>query len=509
MSELDTHAVPYSDKRDNSGKKLQGMKIVQMVIRRNLRPTFSSDCPPLVKELADRCLDSDPDVRPSAMELLRIIQRMQNLFPGAQFLSLTAMVNQAEELLSFGSPRRGFSTSMHSLVDEGELQEEGGKNATELLAFYRQRCEQFHAEREQTLAHLAQIEVSKEEAHRLKWELKTKNEEIADLEESLKKANAALFQTKAELIDLQTENKTLKLQEQDDRQKIQQLLALTQPITEQVTFFRDCRPEEMQQERKKKKPQKSGFAVRGNAPSLKNITQSIPPNKVLRTIYMPNEQTAALTKTIENLQKQLESHQQLTETRIQALLDGFAEEKAKMLLHQQQIEEKSTQLVKQVEKTKRVLTQTTKDYLVLRHKSQETERLAHEEIFQVKQKCDTLVTEKTKLTEKVREETNALREVVREEGNQTVLEFRNQALSRERDLHILKEQYAAMQEACTKRIQDLQKLEVILYGRGLTAQERQVLRYDENYALDSNELSEEIAALQRRLMDLSVDLAEA
>ncbi|KAG7378141.1 hypothetical protein PHYPSEUDO_010472 [Phytophthora pseudosyringae] len=79
MSELETHAVPYSDKRDNSGKKLQGMKIVQMVIRRNLRPTFSSECPTLVKELADRCLDSDPDVRPSATELLRIIQRMQNL----------------------------------------------------------------------------------------------------------------------------------------------------------------------------------------------------------------------------------------------------------------------------------------------------------------------------------------------------------------------------------------------------------------------------------------------
>ncbi|KAH7464677.1 hypothetical protein PRIC1_005708 [Phytophthora ramorum] len=79
MSELDTHAVPYSDKRDNSGKKLQGMKIVQMVIRRSLRPTFTSDCPALVKELADRCLDADPDVRPSATELLRIIQRMQNL----------------------------------------------------------------------------------------------------------------------------------------------------------------------------------------------------------------------------------------------------------------------------------------------------------------------------------------------------------------------------------------------------------------------------------------------
>ncbi|KAK1937776.1 Coiled-coil domain-containing protein 77 [Phytophthora citrophthora] len=385
------------------------------------------------------------------------------------------------------------------------------------------------------------------------------------------------------LIDVQAENKTLKIQEQDDRLKIQHLLALTQPISEQVTFFRDCRPgtrttypsrqtptpttypypstmhigsEDMKQQRRKKKQDKSGFVVRGDASTLKNISQSIPANKVLRTIYMPNEQTAALAKTIENLQKQLESHQTLSETRIQifypkwlyiyqALLDGFAQEKAKMMLHHQHIEEKSIQLEKQVEKTKRILTQTTKDYLVLRHKSQEAERLAHEEIFQVNRKCETLTTEKTQLTEKVREETHALREIVREEGNQTVLEFRNQALSRERDLHMLKEQYAAMQEACTKRIQDLQvrltklrsryrsldrrramemegftrdlaglkrhlqKLEVILYGRGLSAQERQVLRYDENYALDSNELSEEIAALQRRLMDLSTDLAEA
>ncbi|KAI9916574.1 hypothetical protein PsorP6_018059 [Peronosclerospora sorghi] len=79
MSELDTQAVPYADKRDGAGKKLQGMKIVQMVIRRNLRPTFSPECPSLVKELVDRCLHLDPDVRPSAMELLRIIQRMENL----------------------------------------------------------------------------------------------------------------------------------------------------------------------------------------------------------------------------------------------------------------------------------------------------------------------------------------------------------------------------------------------------------------------------------------------
>ncbi|OWZ22026.1 TKL protein kinase [Phytophthora megakarya] len=77
MSEMDTCAVPYSDKRDNSGKKLQGMKIIQMVIRMALRPSFLDDCPEQIKTLADRCLDADPDVRPDAPELLNILRDIQ------------------------------------------------------------------------------------------------------------------------------------------------------------------------------------------------------------------------------------------------------------------------------------------------------------------------------------------------------------------------------------------------------------------------------------------------
>ncbi|KAL4146968.1 hypothetical protein PRNP1_010724 [Phytophthora ramorum] len=77
MSEMDMCAVPYSDKRDNSGKPLQGMKIIQMVIRSALRPSFQEDCPEQIRALADRCLDADPDVRPDAPELLDILQDIQ------------------------------------------------------------------------------------------------------------------------------------------------------------------------------------------------------------------------------------------------------------------------------------------------------------------------------------------------------------------------------------------------------------------------------------------------
>ncbi|KAG7385982.1 hypothetical protein PHYBOEH_008813 [Phytophthora boehmeriae] len=78
MSEMDTCAVPFSDKRDDAGKKLQGMKILQMVIRMGLRPSFKSDCPEPVKALADRCLDADPDNRPDAPELVDILRGIQD-----------------------------------------------------------------------------------------------------------------------------------------------------------------------------------------------------------------------------------------------------------------------------------------------------------------------------------------------------------------------------------------------------------------------------------------------
>lgn len=54
------------------------------------------------------------------------------------------------------------------------------------------------------------------------------------MEESLKKSNAALFQVKAEKIELESQNNLLRIQEEDDRKKIQHLLTLTQPITEEV-----------------------------------------------------------------------------------------------------------------------------------------------------------------------------------------------------------------------------------------------------------------------------------
>ena len=44
------------------------------------------------------------------------------------------------------------------------------------------------------------------------------------------------------VLKLKTEIEQLKIQELEDRRRIQHLLALTQPVTQEVTFFRDARP---------------------------------------------------------------------------------------------------------------------------------------------------------------------------------------------------------------------------------------------------------------------------
>jgi coiled-coil domain-containing protein 77 len=54
------------------------------------------------------------------------------------------------------------------------------------------------------------------------------------LETALKKSNETVFQVKQQMIELQAENENLRIKEQEDRQKIQHLLALTQPVTEEV-----------------------------------------------------------------------------------------------------------------------------------------------------------------------------------------------------------------------------------------------------------------------------------
>ncbi|KAF0689706.1 Aste57867_18867 [Aphanomyces stellatus] len=74
LSELDTCAIPYADQAIGKNGKLDGMAVIKLVTQQKAKPTFSASCPEAVRDIAFRCLDYEPDNRPSAAEVVEILK---------------------------------------------------------------------------------------------------------------------------------------------------------------------------------------------------------------------------------------------------------------------------------------------------------------------------------------------------------------------------------------------------------------------------------------------------
>lgn len=134
------------------------------------------------------------------------------------------------------------------------------------------------------------------------------------------------------------------------------------------------------------------------------------------------------------------------------------------------------------------------DYLVTRHNAQETERQAQEEIFHLREKCVALQEEKEDLRERASVEATAIRKAIQEEGNICAQEFRKEAIVREQDMKILKDQYAAVQRSYTSRIENLEQR--------LNQSRRRYRQLEKRRALEIEGFSTDISSCKGQLYKL-------
>ena len=73
--------------------------------------------------------------------------------------------------------------------------------------------------------------------HKLQWEQRQREEEIAELQKALSDMQVYLFQERENVLRLYAENDRLKIHELEDRKKIQHLLSLTKPTDTEITYF--------------------------------------------------------------------------------------------------------------------------------------------------------------------------------------------------------------------------------------------------------------------------------
>jgi len=134
--------------------------------------------------------------------------------------------------------------------------------------------------------------------------------------QALSDAQQFLFEERQRLLLLQAENDELKLQEIQDRQRIQQLLAMTQPLEQTVTYKQGGPPNSITAYPKAS----AGFGAAGATTSTagprdqrQQYQQQQQPKagagssgeRVLRTVFLPTVDSDFLLLKVESLQAQL------------------------------------------------------------------------------------------------------------------------------------------------------------------------------------------------------------
>ncbi|GMF51536.1 unnamed protein product [Phytophthora fragariaefolia] len=104
LSEIDTDDYPYwNDNNPNTARgKIQEAEILSQVAVGRIRPEFSANCPEEILALADACLQKNPRDRPTATEIVAIIQHL--IHPSRRRLSSQSMSDDSGSIWSVQSP---------------------------------------------------------------------------------------------------------------------------------------------------------------------------------------------------------------------------------------------------------------------------------------------------------------------------------------------------------------------------------------------------------------------
>ncbi|XP_066283510.1 coiled-coil domain-containing protein 77-like [Branchiostoma lanceolatum] len=107
----------------------------------------------------------------------------------------------------------------------------------ELLEYYRKKIAEFDGDHEEMVRKLDLYKATYEEQHKLGWEMRQREDEIAELQKALSDMQVYLFQEREHVLRLYSENDRLKIRELEDRKRIQHLLSLSGPQTGDITYF--------------------------------------------------------------------------------------------------------------------------------------------------------------------------------------------------------------------------------------------------------------------------------
>ncbi|XP_075715904.1 coiled-coil domain-containing protein 77 [Rhinoderma darwinii] len=246
----------------------------------------------------------------------------------------------------------------------------------ELLEYYRRKIAQFDEEHEDMVKRLEQYKATYEEQHKLQWEMRQREEEIAELQKALSDLQVYLFQEREHVLRLYSENDRLKIRELEDRKKIQQLLALVGTSCGEITYFHKEPPNKVTVPQRsiqtgdphERKDQRPGQTVTGKRGQIKSSGK----NGRSPAQEKPDDQTLLLQ--VEALQAQLEEQTRLSKEQVEALLDDRRIRMEEAQVQHQRDQDKIKEMTDKLNKTQKLLYESTRDFLQLKFEGRANEK---------------------------------------------------------------------------------------------------------------------------------------
>lgn len=162
----------------------------------------------------------------------------------------------------------------------------------EVLNYYRDLVEKNDQEREEWLTKHESVRVKQGLVHKLEWEIKTRQEEISELERQVSMREEVMQQGRDDLMRLAKENEDLILSQQTDREKISKIMDKTEAIHQDIFINEGEKPNTVY------------------SYGTLNSSKSVKPKHIVRTLHMPSAQNQEISSQKEELKRILQEQRQ-------------------------------------------------------------------------------------------------------------------------------------------------------------------------------------------------------
>ncbi|KAM4554237.1 coiled-coil domain-containing protein 77 [Fundulus diaphanus] len=249
----------------------------------------------------------------------------------------------------------------------------------ELLEFYRQKIAQYDGEHEELLRMLEKYKSITEDQHKLQYDIRQREGEIAELQNALSDMQVYLFQEREQSLRLYAENDRLKIRELEDRKKIQHLLALVGPDAGEITYFHQEPPHKVTITQRHPE---SGFdenlSLRPTKlrPALTKETSRKTKSGAFNgeSLEQCKNDNQTLLLQVEALQAQMEEQTRLAKEQVEALLEDRRIKTEEAQAQRQRDQERIAAMTEKLQRTQNLLHESTRDFLQLKFDSRAQEK---------------------------------------------------------------------------------------------------------------------------------------